>query len=56
MRVLKSWVQLTLTIIACALCILIVGFVEADSFKFVVPCLILNLIILLIINKYGRCE
>lgn len=55
-RVLKNWVETMLILIACVNSILAVGGVEADNYLLVTPCIIFNLLILLIMCKYGRGE
>lgn len=56
MRVLKVWVETVIVLITCINSILCVGCVEADNYLPVVPCLIINLVLSLIICKYGRGE
>lgn len=51
-RVLKPWVYTTLLLISCCTSIIIVGCVEADNYYLAVPCLVLQLLILLTICKY----
>ena len=55
-RILKEWVEVVLILFSCVNSIISVGSVEADNYILVIPCMIVNLMILLILCKYGRGE
>ena len=55
-RVLKGWIETVLILVSCVNSIIAVGGVEADNYLIVCSGLICNLIILLVICKYGRGE
>lgn len=54
--VLKEWVEVVLILISCVNSIISIGSVEVDNYIIVIPCMIVNLMILLILCKYGRGE
>lgn len=56
MRRLKRVVELILVICSCANSLMIVDSVETQNLRLCVTCLIFNLMILLVICKYGRNE
>lgn len=56
MRVLKEWVEIFIFIMAGILSIICLGSIEADNYTLCVICLIINLVNLFIICKYGRFE
>ena len=53
-RILKSWVESALFVMSGALSIIGVGSVEADNQILYTICMIILLINLLVISKYGR--